>query len=337
MPEQTIAPRSSRLVSRLAEGAGPVVFSTAVAKYRRPRMVVDSVLGRSLEDAVRGRVVAVTGASEGIGRSVAVRVAQAGATVLLVARTRERLEELAEEIRGAGGTAHVHTCDMSDVEDVARLGKEMLAEHERVDVLVNNAGRSIRRSIEDSYDRLHDYQRTMQINYFGALQLILALLPSMRANKRGHIVNISSGGVQARASRFSAYVASKAALDAFSDCVQAEVKHDDIHFTTIFMPLVRTAMIAPTKAYDRYPALTTGQAADIVEDALIHRPRRLGTLVPSMVMVADAVSPALTDSLRSLGFRLFAEPGGSTSSKSGSSPTGVPARAFAAMTRGIHW
>lgn len=334
MPEPTTSAPPPGILSRLADGAGPILFSPVLSKYRRPRLVVDSVLGRSLDDAVDGRVVLVTGASEGIGRSVALRVGAAGATVLLVARTQEKLDLVRDEIQDLGGTAFVHPCDLSDLDDVRRVGAEVLDQHGRVDVLVNNAGRSIRRSVSASYDRMHDYQRTMQVNYFGAVQLLLALLPVMREQRYGHVVNISSGGVQARASRFSAYVASKAALDAFSDCVQSEVKHDDVHFTTIYMPLVRTAMIAPTKAYDRYPALTTDQAADIVADALIHRPRRLGTLMPSLVMIADAVMPAATDSLRSLGFRLFAEPGTDGAAAPGSTP---PARAFAALTRGIHW
>ncbi|MCW2786776.1 MAG: 3-oxoacyl-[acyl-carrier protein] reductase, partial [Marmoricola sp.] len=284
---------------------GSVLFSTGLSKYRRPRVVLDSILGRSLEGAVKGRVVMVTGSSEGIGKEVALRAARAGAIVLLVARTEAKLELVREEIEAAGGSAFVHPADLSDTEDIKRMALEVLAEHGRVDVLVNNAGRSIRRSIEYSYDRMHDFERTMQLNYFGALQLILALLPGMRERRYGHIVNISSGGVQARASRFSAYVASKAALDAFSDCVQSEVKHDNVHFTTIFMPLVRTAMIAPTKAYDKTPALTVAQAGDVVSDALIHKPRRFGTLVPSLVMVADAFSPAATDTVRSIGYQLF--------------------------------
>lgn len=325
-------------IDKVIEKSGAVLYSSVLSKYRRPQMVLDTLMGRSLGDAVRGKVVLVTGASEGIGREVALQTAQAGATVLLVARTQTKLEAVLDEIVAAGGTAFVHACDMSNMEDIKRMASEVLTEHGRVDILVNNAGRSIRRTVEESYDRLHDFERTMQINYFGALQLTLALLPSMRSNKEGHIVNISSGGVQARAPRFSAYVASKAALDAFSDCAQSEVKHDNVHFTTIFMPLVRTAMIAPTKVYEKYPALTTQQAADMVADALIHKPRRLASLVPSLVMVADALSPSATDSVRGMGFRLFDEHkkvgDGDTD---GATETTALRTAFGALTRGVHW
>jgi len=326
-------------IDRAIERSGALLYSSALSKYRRPRLVLDTLMRRSLADAVDGKVVLVTGASEGIGRAVAIRVAASGAHVVLVARTQAKLEAVRDEIAAASGTAFVHACDMSDMEDIKRMAADVLADHGRVDVLVNNAGRSIRRTVDESYDRLHDYERTMKINYFGALQLTLALLPSMRSNQSGHIVNISSGGVQARAPRFSAYVASKAALDAFSDCAQAEVKHDKVHFTTIFMPLVRTAMIAPTKIYDRSPALTPDQAADMVADALIHQPRRLGTLVPSLVMLADGFSPGVSDSVRGAGFRIFSESADTNETlRTTPTETSSPMRsAFAALTRGVHW
>ena len=158
----------------------------------------------------------------------------------------DKLEETKEEIEAAGGIAHIHRCDMSDIEDIERMADEVLAYHGRVDILVNNAGRSIRRSVGLSYDRFHDYERTMQVNYFGAVRLILALLPSMRAHKTGHIIDISSIGTQTNPPRFSAYVASKAALDAFGRVIASEVIDDGVHITTIHMPLVRTPMIAPT-------------------------------------------------------------------------------------------
>src|SRR3954469_7752618 len=166
--------------------------------------------------AVGGRTVMITGASSGIGRATALKVAAAGGIPLLVARGVDALEATKAEIVKAGGTAFVHRADLSDIEDCQRLAKEVIAEHGGVDVLVNNAGRSIRRSVEASADRFHDFERTMQLNYFGAVALILALLPPMRARKRGHIVNVSSIGVQTYPPRFAAYIASKAALDAFS-------------------------------------------------------------------------------------------------------------------------
>ncbi len=229
---------------------------------------------RSLAAAVRGKVVLITGASSGIGSATAVKVADAGATVLLVARSVEKLEETKAEIEAAGGVAHIHRCDMSDIEDVERMAEEVLAYHGHVDILVNNAGRSIRRSVGLSYDRFHDYERTMQLNYFGAVRLILALLPSMRARKSGHIINVSSIGTQTNPPRFSAYVASKAALDAFSRVIASEVIDDGVHITTIHMPLVRTPMIAPTRMYDMFPAITPEEAAEMIAKAMSASRRR---------------------------------------------------------------
>lgn len=317
---------------------GSVFLTTGPSKYRRPRAVVDTLLGRSLADAVDGRVVLVTGASEGIGRQVARNVAAAGGQVVLVARTQSKLDALVEEIEADGGTAYAYSCDMSDTAAVKAMGKQVLADLGRVDILVNNAGRSIRRAVGNSYDRMHDFERTMQLNYFGALQLILVLLPAMREQGFGHIVNISSIGVQAKMARFSAYIASKAALDAFSDCAQAEVRHDNVHFTTIFMPLVRTEMIAPTKVYAKVPALSPAAAGDLVGDALIHRPRRLGTLVPSLMGITDAVTPAISDRLRSVGFQLFDDSAASrgASGEEQAEEVSLAARVFATVSR-VHW
>jgi short-subunit dehydrogenase len=197
------------------------------------------VLAPSLEGAAGGRTVLITGASSGIGRSTALKIGEAGGTVLLVARTEEKLQEVANEIEETGGVAYVHPCNLSDVDDIDRMAQEVLEEHEAVDILINNAGKSIRRSLDRSYDRFHDFQRTMQLNYFGPVKLILDLLPSMRERKNGHIINISTIGLQVNTPRFAAYVASKAALDAFSRSMAPEVIGDGVHVTTIYMPLVR--------------------------------------------------------------------------------------------------
>src|SRR3954464_5658793 len=232
---------------------------------------------RSLSGAIRGKTVLITGASSGIGRSAAIKCGAAGAEVLLVARTPEKLEETKAEIEEAGGTAHIHQCDLSNIEDVERMAKEVLDHHERVDILVNNAGRSIRRSVELSYDRFHDFERTMQLNYFGSLRLIMGFMPTMTARRKGHVINISSIGVLANSPRFSAYVASKAALDAFSRCAQGELSGKGISFTTINMPLVKTPMIAPTKMYDSVPTLTPDEAADLIVRGIIEKPSRIAT------------------------------------------------------------
>ena len=205
------------------------------------------------------------------------KIADAGGTVLLVARTPEKLELTRDQILAGGGIAHIHQCDLSDPEDIDRMAEEVLAEHGHVDVLVNNAGRSIRRSVALSYDRPHDFERTIQLNYLGAVRLILKLLPGMRERKSGQIVNISSIGVQTNMPRFSAYVASKSALDAFSRSIASEIIDDGVHITTINMPLVRTPMIAPTKMYDRFPTITPEEAADMICEAIIHKPKRIAT------------------------------------------------------------
>jgi NAD(P)-dependent dehydrogenase (short-subunit alcohol dehydrogenase family) len=276
----------------------------------RPTGVVGRLVGRltgtqSLEEAVGGKVVLVTGASSGIGEATARRIGEAGGTVLLVARTRERLDELRADIADRGGHAYVLPCDLSDMDDVDRVAARALERHGHVDVLVNNAGKSIRRSIHLSYDRFHDFERTMQLNYLGPVRLTLAMLPGMRERRSGQIVNVSTTGVYFRVPRFSAYIASKAALEAFSDCIAAELGRDGVQVTSIQMPLVRTPMINPTGIYRTMPSLSPDQAADWVCQAIIHRPRRVGTHLGNLAALADVVGPAPMGAIRSAGYHLF--------------------------------
>ena len=305
---------------------------------------------RSLAGAIGGKVVMITGASSGIGKAAAIKAAAAGATVLLVARTPEKLEETKNEIEEAGGEAHIHRADLSDVEDVERMAEEVLAEHGKVDILVNNAGRSIRRSIALSYDRFHDFERTMQLNYFGSLKLILSLLPAMRKagkgkTKGGHIINVSSIGVQTNTPRFSAYVASKAALDAWSRCAASEMVDDKVHITTIHMPLVRTPMIAPTKMYDAFPTITPEEAADMICDAMIRKPKKVATRLGNFGETLYTVAPKASDAILNTAYKLFPESKaakGEDQKKDGKpaakdeelSTEGV---AFAYLMRGVHW
>jgi len=306
----------------------------------------------SLEKMVRGRIVMVTGASSGIGRSAAVKIADAGAIVLLVARTPEKLEATREQIEAGGGIAHIHRCDLSDMEDIDRMADEVLAQHGHVDVLVNNAGRSIRRSIALSYDRFHDYERTIQLNYFGPVRLILKVLPGMRTRKSGHIINVSSIGVQTNTPRFSAYVASKAALDAFSRSIASEIIDDGVHITAIYMPLVRTPMIGPTKMYDRFPTLTPEEAADMICDAIIHRPKRIATPMGTLGQILYAINPKSIDYILNSAYHLFPD---SSAARGDKKREGEPDRrpatseemasgelsnqqaAFAYLMRGVHW
>jgi len=293
--------------------------------------------GRTLREALQGRHVMITGASSGIGRATAMKVAAADGIPLLVARNVEKLEEARAEIVAAGGTAYVYVADLSDMESVDRLVGRVLADHRHVDMLVNNAGRSIRRSISLSYDRFHDFERTMQLNYFGAVKLIIGLLPDMRERGFGHIVNISSIGVQANPPRFSAYVASKAALDAFTRVVASEVVGDGVTFTTIHMPLVRTPMIAPTKMYDAFPAITPDEAADMICDALRTRPKHMGTRLGTFGEVAYALSPKAVDRILHLAYRVFPESAASKGQKNIEERASFEQIAMATLTRGVHW
>jgi short-subunit dehydrogenase len=314
-------------------------YSTRVWDYWERNLDPDLFKDRSLAGAVRGKVVLITGASSGIGKATAVKVADAGATVLLVARSIEKLEETKEEIVSAGGVAHIHRCDLADIEDIERMAEEVLAYHGHVDILVNNAGRSIRRSVALSYDRFHDYERTIQLNYLGALRLILSLLPAMQARKSGHIINISSIGVQTNPPRFSAYVASKSALDAFSRVIASEVKGDRIHLTTINMPLVRTPMIAPTRMYDMFPAITPEEAAEMIAKAMVNRPKKVATKLGNFGELLYAVAPKASDTILNRAYKLFPDSQaakGKDSEGKDKAPT-TEALAFAHVMKGVHW
>jgi NAD(P)-dependent dehydrogenase (short-subunit alcohol dehydrogenase family) len=302
---------------------------------------VGGILAPSLEDAVSGKTILITGASSGIGRATALKVGEAGATVLLVARTKEKLDELAAEIEDLGGLAYSHPCNLTDMDDIDRMADEVLAEHGEVDILINNAGKSIRRSVNRAYDRFHDYQRTMQLNYFGPVKLILKLLPSMRERGSGHIINVSTIGLQVNTPRFSAYVASKAALDAFSRSVGPEVIGDGVHLTTVYMPLVRTPMIAPTKIYDRFPTLSPDEAADLIVEAIRKRPKRIATRLGTIGQIGYAIAPGAQDLVVNRAYQLFpesdAKPDGKSEGKSEEKEPTPEQRAFVRATPGVHW
>ncbi|RDI51659.1 short-subunit dehydrogenase [Nocardia mexicana] len=240
-----------------------------------------------------GRHVLITGASSGIGRSAAFAVAERGAVLFLLARRGDELAAVVDEIRAAGGEAHGYQCDVTDSESVEHTVKTILDEHGHVDMLVNNAGRSIRRAVHRSTDRLHDFERTMAVNYFGAVRMTLALLPQMRERKFGHIVNISSAGVQVATPRFAAYLASKAALDKFAEVTAAEMLADNVTFTTIHMPLVRTPMIAPSGKQG--PSESPEWAAATVVRALTERPKRIDVPIGTLAEYGTLFTPRLKD------------------------------------------
>lgn len=240
-----------------------------------------------------GRHVVITGASSGIGRASAIAVAERGGVVFALARSASALDELVAEIRAAGGQAHAFTCDVTDSASVEHTVKDILGRFGHVDYLVNNAGRSIRRSVVSSTDRLHDYERTMAVNYFGAVRMVLALLPHWRERRFGHVVNVSSEGVLAHSPRYSAYVPTKAALDAFADVVSTETLSDHITFTTIHMPLVATPMIAPSRKLLPVGAISAEHAAAMVVRGLIEKPDRIDTPLGTLAEAGNYVLPGL--------------------------------------------
>ncbi|HTU98413.1 MAG TPA: SDR family NAD(P)-dependent oxidoreductase [Solirubrobacteraceae bacterium] len=290
------------------------------------------ILADSLHTAVKGKTIMITGASSGIGEAASLQIGEAGGKLLLVARTKEKLDAVAEAVQDVGGTAYVHTCDLSDSDDVERMAQEVLTQHHHVDILVNNAGKSIRRSVDRSYDRFHDYQRTMALNYFAPVKLMLDLLPVMREQGSGHIINISTIGLQINTPRFAAYLASKAALDAFSRSIGPEVIGDGVHITTVYMPLVRTPMIAPTKIYDRLPTLTPEQAANMITEAIRKRPKKIATTLGNIGQLTYAIAPGAQDMVVNRAYQLFPEDGKPLDRR-----TEAEQRAFAQATRGVHW
>ncbi len=338
------APSPVAVVKTVAKAieASPVgkagAVTSAVLRTRRAGM---------LSRRVRNKVVVVTGATSGIGQDCALKLAEAGATVILAARTPQKLDETVELIRSRGGKAFAYACDLSDMADCDRFVKTVLDEHRHVDILINNAGRSIRRSVKFSFDRFHDFERTMQLNYFGALKLIFGFAPVMLERKAGHIINISSIGVLASPPRFSAYVASKAALDAFSWCAAPEFADANVRFTTINMPLVRTPMIAPTKLYDAFPTLSANEAAELVMTAVIDKPKRVATSLGLAGAVAQAVAPGVSEFVLNQAYRLFPdsaaarglsdEEAAAEMAALPKSPVDLARKLFAQVFSGVHW
>src|SRR3954454_5194834 len=292
---------------------------------------------RSFEAAINGRTVLITGASSGIGRATAIKVAAAGGIPLLVARGVEKLEEAKAEIEAAGGTAHVYPTDLSDLDALEELRDRVLSDHPRVDMIVNNAGRSIRRGVALSFDRFHDYERTMQLNYFSAIKLVMCFMPHMKEQRSGHIVNVSSIGVQTNPPRFSAYVASKAALDAWTRIVATETIGHNITSTTIHMPLVRTPMIAPTKMYDQFPTITPDEAADMVCEAMRAKPKQINTRLGTFGEVAYALAPKAVDQVLHTAYKVFPDSAAAKGEKNETEKANVEQVAMANLLKGVHW
>jgi NAD(P)-dependent dehydrogenase (short-subunit alcohol dehydrogenase family) len=264
-----------------------------------PRARLRRLTHRGAPSPLAGRTVLVTGASSGIGEATALAVAARGARVVLVARREAELERVRSAIEARGGTASSYAVDLSDLDGIDALVERVLAEVGTVDYLVNNAGRSIRRSLALSHDRFHDFERTMAINYFAPVRLTMGLLPAMRAQGFGHVVNIVTWGVQMKAPKFAAYIASKTALDTWSRIAGRETYADGVTFTNMRFALVRTAMVVPTDAYDDRASMTAEQAAAQVVRALEERPVTWDTAAGRVGGVVNVVAPRLSDALMS--------------------------------------
>ncbi len=300
----------------------------------------ESLDSANLNQQVNDKVIMITGASSGIGKATAMQLAESGAKILLVARNLEALEAVAAEIRDLGGQASAYNADLTSDEDTARLSETVIKEHGGVDILVNNAGRSIRRGIEQSYDRLHDFQRTIEINYFGALRLILAFLPGMAERGYGQVINISSIAVLSGSPRFSAYTASKAALDSFTRAASSEYADKGVKFTTINMPLVKTPMIAPTKLYNYVPTLTPEQAADLLIKAIIQKPTRIATRIGIFAQAMYDLAPNVSRLLMNSAYTMFPDSSADDGNKKENAVEKKPTteqKFLINMLKGINW
>ena len=331
-------PRCRARAGRQRDLGPPVeTYADKLWDYWERNLDPDLFKDRSFEGAINGKTVLITGASSGIGKAAAHKIARAGGVVILVARGVEQLEAARTEIEAAGGVAYAYPADLSSLTSIEALCERVLAEHDGVDVIVNNAGRSIRRSIALSYDRFHDFERTIQLNYLGAIKLIMGFLPQMRERRAGHVINVSSIGVQVNPPRFSAYVASKAALDAWTRVVASECIGDNVHFTTIHMPLVRTPMIAPTKMYDSFPTISSEEAAEMICEAIRTRPKQINTRLGTFGEVSYALFPKAVDQILSTAYKVFPDSAAARGETDPNEHASTEQVALANLMKGVHW
>ncbi|QDZ29443.1 SDR family oxidoreductase [Noviherbaspirillum sp. UKPF54] len=333
----------NREAARALEGSGIACprleqYADRLWDYWERNLDPELFVDRSLRGQVEGKTVLVTGGSSGIGLATARKLAEAGAITLICGRDAGKLAAARETIRARGHDVLTYQVNLADAADCERFVQTLIANHDGVDILINNAGRSIRRPIEASFDRLHDFERTMQLNYFGALRMTMGLLPKMMERRAGQVINISSIGVLTNAPRFSAYVASKAALDAWTLCAASEFADVGIKFTTINMPLVRTPMIAPTGIYRDVPTLSPDEAADLVVRAIVDKPVRIATRIGLAGQGLHTVMPHAAQIILNTAFRMFAdmEPAAKEGEKA-APPLSAEQRAMQQLLRGVHF
>ena len=314
-------------------------YAARLWDYWERNLDPDLFIDRTLKGQVEGKVILITGGTSGIGQATALKIAEAGSAkaVIVCGRDQEKIDETLKLAKKRGVKIVAYSADVSDEVGCAEFAKKLHENHGGVDILVNNAGRSIRRALEHSYDRFHDFERTMQVNYFGALRITMALLPHMSAQKRGHVINISSIGVLTNAPRFSAYVASKAALDAWTRCASSEYSDRGISFTTINMPLVKTPMIAPTKIYNNVPTLEPDEAADMIIRAIVYKPVRIATRLGVFGQVLHAFAPRIAQIVMNTSFRMFGDSDAAKGKKNEVVGPSADQLALSNLMRGIHF
>lgn len=279
------------------------ISAKAVNLLANPARVSDP---DKLRRAVSGKTVLVTGASYGVGEATARKLAAAQAKVLVVARSADRLGDLVASIEAGGGSAVAYPADLTDEAAVSALTKRIGDEHGALDIVVSNAGKSLRRSLHHQYDRPHDFQRTIGINYLGPIQLLLGVLPAMREQGHGHIINVSSVGVRVPPGpQWGAYQASKGAFDRWLRSVAPELHADGVDVTSVYFALVRTRMIEPTPMLRRLPGLDPDQAADVIAKAIIERPRTLAPPWVGPVELASVLLAGPADRAARLWYRRF--------------------------------
>ena len=331
-----------RETQRALRGSGIAVppldtYAWRLWDYWERHLDPDLFIDRTLRGQIEGKLVLVTGGSSGIGKATVRKMAEAGAIAVTIARDAQALEETRREFEADGLKLITYAVDVANPEQCAAFVEEISRLYGGVDILVNNAGRSIRRGIESSFDRFHDFERTMEVNYFGALRLTMGFLPGMIAKRKGHVINISSIGVLTNAPRFSAYVASKAAMDAWARCAASEFADRGIEFTTINMPLVKTPMIAPTKLYDQVPTLSPDDAAEMIVEAIIHKPVRIATRLGIFGALLHSLTPKVAQIVMNTSFRMFPDSSAASHASAEAKQQTADQIAFSQIMRGIHF
>ena len=337
-PTRFSATRAQRLLEPAGIRVPPLAqYAWRLWDYWERRLDPDLDHDAQLRRAVHGKTVVLTGGSSGIGRATALKLGTAGARLILVARDAGRLAQTQAQILELGGAASVYPCDLTEPLASAELLRRISAEQPPIDILINNAGRSIRRGIDASYERLHDYERLMQINYFAAVRLTLGLLPAMAERGSGHVISVSSLGVLTNASRFAAYNASKAALEAFTRSASGEFADRGVRFTVVNLPLVRTPMSAPTKIYEAFRLLEPEQAADLVCAAIVRKPERITTGLGTLAAVVEALAPRLNRVVMSESYRMYPDSTAASGTLAGDDSLSQEARIFATVLRDLHF